>query len=74
MTTCRAPGVLLDATARATLILAWVVNIFAVVVVWRKMSTAPDGNVTAIFLIAVFGFLGMLILTWRLRLALARVR
>jgi hypothetical protein len=74
MTTSGAQHDFLSRTAWTTVIVAWAVNIAAVALTWRKVSAAPDGNVTAVILIAVFGFFGMLILTHWLWQALARVR
>jgi hypothetical protein len=50
-------------STRVAFLVAWPVFVLAVVLAWRKVSAAPDGDVNGLFVATVCGLVGMLLLT-----------
>jgi hypothetical protein len=46
---------------------AWPVFLLTVVLAWRKVSAAPEGDVNGLFIASVCGLFGLLLLTLWLR-------
>jgi hypothetical protein len=50
-------------STRIALAVAWTVYVLTVVLAWRKVSAAPNGDVNGLFVATVCGFFGLLLLT-----------